>query len=71
MKILEMDSQVGDPCGKIPDGDPGYEHVNLRMRRSHPVFNGLNSAFLLVGQQLTHWMVWVTLFEENPEYHPN
>ena len=39
-KILGLDSLVGDPCGKIPDGDPGYEQDESEMAPSHPVVTG-------------------------------
>ena len=48
-KFLEMDSLVGDPCGKIPDGDPGYEQVGSETAPSHPVVTGKDFACLLVG----------------------
>jgi hypothetical protein len=48
-KFLEMDSLVGDPCGKIPDGDPGYEQDESEMALSHPVVTGKDFACLLVG----------------------
>ena len=44
-----MDSLVRDPCGKIPDGDPGYEQIKPEMALSHPVVTGPDFACLLVG----------------------
>ena len=48
-KFLDIDSLVRDLCGKIPDGDPGYEQDECEMAPSHPVVTGKDFACLLVG----------------------
>ena len=47
--ILGLDSLVGDPCGKIPDGDPGYKDADFRDGSVPSSRHWLDSACLLVG----------------------